>query len=306
MNKKGLEYSKNGAELRKIQKELVDTILTKPDELEKITNVKLAALKGFHQYTLNNILLASWELYARTGRTVECLAPYSKWNNLKDADGNRIDRHVKKGETALRIIAPWTFKYETLNEDGEKVEKTEIRFKSVPVFDVSQTEGEPLTKFFAKSEYDYSLDEITSRGKVKVNFSEGEFRRGFTDGKEIWISEKIPVERQICTYFHELAHCYLHFKDGESIERETKELEAEAVSYLVSCFIGIKDKSSPAYIVEWTGKYDEEKRAELLKGKGSNVLKTAEKIIGDLKLAELLECKTTIPTTTQSTLEVKA
>lgn len=302
----GLAYSKNGAELRKIQKELVDTILTNPEELERIINVQVAARKGFHQYTLNNIILASWELWARTGKGVECIAPYSKWNNLKDADGNRIDRHVKKGEKALRIIAPYTFKYETLNEDGEKEEKTEIRFKSVPVFDVSQTEGEPLTKFFAKSEYNYSLDEITSRGKINVNFSDEEFRRGYTDGKEIWVNQNIPVERQICTYFHELAHCYLHFKNGKEIERETKELEAEAVSFLVSCFIGIEDESSPAYILNWTQNYNEEKRIELLKGKGSNVLKTAQNIIDDLKLGELLDSKTAIPTSTQTTLEVKA
>lgn len=48
----GLEYSKNGAELRKIQKELVDTILTKPDELEKIINIQLA---GNENQSLNEI-----------------------------------------------------------------------------------------------------------------------------------------------------------------------------------------------------------------------------------------------------------
>ena len=276
---------KTGKELRQIQKQLVDEILTNPDGLKAISKSKTAALIGFHQYSFNNLVLASYELYERTENFVELLAPFKKW-----AD---VNRHVKKGEKALRIIAPIQKK---VGEDDEGNPEYVTWFKSVPVFDVSQTDGEPLVKSFAKSEFDYSLEEITSRSNIKVNFTEEELRRGYTDGKEIWISDKVPNDRQICTYFHELAHIHLHFKDEEPIERETKELEAEAVSFIVSNFIGVHDKSSPAYILDWTEQYDNDKRTELLKGKGSNVLKTAQKIIDDLKLGELLKEKQSAPT----------
>ena len=276
---------KAGKELRQIQKQLVDEILTNPEGLKAISETKLAALKGFHDYSFNNLVLATFELHGRTGKYVELLAPYKKWAE--------VNRHVKKGEKALRIIAPIQKK---IGEDEEGNPEYITWFKSVPVFDVSQTDGEPLVKSFAESQYDYSLNEIISRGNVKVNFTDEELRRGYTDGKEIWISDKVPNDRQICTYFHELAHCFLHFQGGEPIERETKELEAEAVSFIVSNYLSIHDKSSPAYILDWTEKYDDDKRTELLKGKGSNVLKTAQKIIDDLKLGELLKEKQSVPT----------
>ena len=298
MNQKGLEYSKNGTELRKIQKELVDTIISKPEELEKITNIQLAARIGFHQYSYHNICLANWQLWCRTGETAELLAPYKKWNTIKTNDGRKIHRNVKKGEKALRILAPITFKYKVPNEEtGEEEERTGLRFKSVPVFDLSQTEGDKFEVDFTSAKYDFTLDEIISRGKVKVNLSNKEITRGYTDGKEIWISKHTSVNKQICTYFHELAHYYLHFDSNRhEFDRPTKELEAEAVACLCSSYIGIENKESPAYIRSWTRQYDDDERTELLKGKGSNVLKTAQSIIDNLKLSELLDSKTAIPT----------
>jgi len=296
MVKKGLEYSTNGAELRKIQKELVDTILTKPEDLENIIKIQLASRQGFHQYSLRNIYLASWQLYQRTGETAELLAPYSKWGKIELEDGTKIRRNVKKGEKALRILAPYTVTITEENEDGEEVKKTVLRFKSVPVFDLSQTEGDPFEVDFTNAAIDYKLDEITSRNNVKVNLSNKEITRGYTDGNEIWISKHISTPKQICVYFHELAHYLLHFDENRhELTSATKELEAEAVSYLVSCYLGIKDDEAPAYIRGWTRKYSDEKRTKLLKGKGSNVLKTATKIIEDLKLSELLDSKKTIP-----------
>lgn len=297
MSQKGLEFSKNGAELRKKQKELVDTILTQPEQLENIINIQLASRVGFHQYSLNNIHLANWQLWCRTGETAELLAPYSKWQKIKLEDGTKIHRNVKKGETALRILAPYTFTVKDENEKGEEVERTVLRFKSVPVFDLSQTEGDPFEVDFTKGKYDFTLDEITSRTNVPFHLSNKEITRGYTDGESIWVSKNIGVNRQICTYFHELAHYLLHFDSNrEEISRPTRELEAEAVAYLCSSYIGIENKESPAYIRNWTKSYDDDERTNLLKGKGSNVLKTATKIIEDLKLSELLKSKESIPT----------
>ena len=296
MDKK-LAYSKNGAELRKIQKELVDTIITQPDELEKITNIQLAGRVGFHQYSYHNICLANWQLWCRTNETAELLAPYRKWNKI-EADGRTIHRNVKKGEKALRILAPYTFQVDDgVDDEGNPQKKTVLRFKSVPVFDLSQTEGDKFEVDFTSNKYDYTLDEITSRCNVKVNLSNKEITRGYTDGTQIWISRHTSVNKQIGTFFHELAHYLLHFDSNRSeLTRPTKELEAEAVSCLVSNYIGIENKESPAYILNWTKQYDEDERTELLKGKGSNVLKTAQKIIDDLKLSELLDSKTAVPT----------
>jgi hypothetical protein len=84
----------------------------------------------------------------------------------------------------------------------------------------------------------------------------------------------------------------LHFDSNRhELDTPTKELEAEAISYLCSTYIGIENKESPAYIRGWTKSYDDDERTKLLSGKGSNVLKTATKIIEDLKLSELLDIK---------------
>lgn len=279
-----MSNKKTGKELRAIQKELVDSILTNPEKLEEIINIQLANRKYFHEYTLRNFALASWELSARTGEGAELLAPYKKW-----AD---VNRHVKKGAKALHVLAPITKKIED-EETGET--KTLTWFKSVPVFDLSQTEGEPIETDFTSARIDYSLNEITSRFNVPVNLSNKEITRGYTDGKEIWISKHISEAHQICTYFHELAHYHLHFDTNRhELDSATKELEAEAISYLVSCYIGIENKEAPAYIHGWTRKFDEQQKKKLLKGKGSNVLKTATLIIEQLHLWELRESKNTL------------
>lgn len=276
-------------ELRAIQKELVDSILTNPEKLEEIINIQLANRKYFREYTLRNFALASWELSIRTGEGAELLAPYKKW-----AD---VGRHVKKGEKALHVLAPIRKTY--VDEDTEE-EKTVTWFKSVPVFDLSQTEGDPIETDFTSAKIDYSLNEIISRFGVKVNLSNKELTRGYTNGKEIWISRHISEPHQICTYFHELAHWHLHFDSNRNeLDSATKELEAEAVSYLVSCYIGIENKEAPAYIHGWAGSKSTNEKKRLLKGKGSNVLKTAKLIIEQLKLWELRESKSALPNTSK-------
>ncbi len=53
-----------------------------------------------------------------------------------------LNRFVKKGERAIRILAP-RLKQAENEETGEMEEKC-IGFISVPVIDVSQTDGDPL------------------------------------------------------------------------------------------------------------------------------------------------------------------
>ena len=281
-------------ELVQKQRELVDTILTQPEQLENIINIQLASRAGFHQYSLRNIALASWQLWCRTGDTAELLAPYKKWNKIETSNGEELHRHVKKGEKALWILAPYVKTITEIDEETgeEKVLRSFTQFKSVPVFDVKQTEGDPLEKDWTSSKYDFTLDEVASRQNVEVILSDGEIRRGYTDGKTIHVSKNLSEAHKISTFFHELAHYHLHFdKNRYQLDTPTKELEAEAVACLCSTYLGIENKESPAYIYGWTQSKTDEEKKELLKGKGSNVLKTATKIIEDLKLSKLLDSK---------------
>jgi len=295
----------NPYQLKKIQDKLVDEIITNPEKLEKIIKIQLSTRQGFHQYSLRNILLASQQLYERTGETVELLAPYKKWQTIKNSKGEKIHRHVKKGEKALKILIPYTYK-KTIIENNEEKEETHLAFKFGSVFDLSQTEGDKLELDLTQSEKQYTLNEIISRTNIKVNLSNKEITRGYTNGKEIWISKHISTNKQICVYFHELAHYLLHFNENrEELSTPTKELEAEAVSYIVSAYLGIDNQESSAYIYNWTKSMSDEKKKELLKGKGSLVLKTVTQIIEKLQLSDLINNEITTRQPNKEDVKVK-
>jgi hypothetical protein len=212
----------------------------------------------------------------RTGETTELLAPYKRWG--------KVNRHVKYGQRALYILAP--IFYDEEQDDGTVERK--MWFKKVPVFDLSQTEGEKFEIDYVKYDGDISFKDIVARTTIPVIESNKELTRGYTDGKKIWISVHISDAQKICVLFHEMAHYYLHFdSDRNELTSATRELEAEAISYMVSSMIGIQNDESAAYIRNWAGNNSH----ELIKNKGSKLIRTAQKIIDDLGLCGLLEEK---------------
>lgn len=265
-------------ELKEQQNALCDSLILDTDKMDEIMmkhNQKIAEGE-FHNYTINNILLADAQLYMRTGETSELLAPYSRWA--------KVNRNVKYGQKALYILAP--IFYDEEQEDGT-VERR-IWFKKVPVFDLSQTEGEKFEIDYVKYDGDISFKDIVDRTTIPVIESNKELTRGYTDGKKIWISVHISDAQKICVLFHEMAHYYLHFdKDRNELTSATKELEAEAISYMISSMIGIVNDESGAYIRNWAGNNSH----ELIKNKGSKLIRTAQKIIDDLDLCGLLDEK---------------
>jgi len=72
---------------------------------------------------------------------------------------NKVGRKVKKGSSAIWILAPCIRKLAVESEDGDPVERTIIYgFRSVPVFAVEDTEGEPLSESHAQ--YDQWVKEL--------------------------------------------------------------------------------------------------------------------------------------------------
>ena len=265
-------------ELREKQNALCDSLILDTDKMDEIMakhNQKIAEGQ-FHNYTINNVLLADAQLYMRTGETTELLAPYKRWG--------KVNRNVKYGSKALYILAP--IFYDEEQDDGTVERK--MWFKKVPVFDLSQTEGEKFEIDYVKYDGNISFQEIVDRTSIPVIESNKELTRGYTDGKKIWVSVHISDAQKICVLFHEMAHYYLHFdKDRNELTSATKELEAEAISYMVSSMLGIVNDESAAYIRNWAGNNSH----ELIKNKGSKLIRTAQKIIDDLDLCGLLDEK---------------
>ena len=115
----------------------------------------LTTMSRFHRYSLNNVMLIHAQKPDAT-----LVAGFNKWKNS-------FGRHVKKGEKGIQILAPTPYKIKQeeqkldpdtklplLDENGEPVtEEKEVTipmFKVVSVFDVSQTDGKPNTRYFWK------------------------------------------------------------------------------------------------------------------------------------------------------------
>ncbi|WP_405323336.1 ArdC-like ssDNA-binding domain-containing protein [Methanobrevibacter sp.] len=265
-------------ELREKQKELCDSFILDTDKMDEIMrkHTQKMVQGEFHNYSINNILLADFQLYMRTGETTELLAPYKRWN--------KINRYVKKGSKALYILAP--IFYEEEQEDGTIESK--VWFKRVPVYDLSMTDGEKFEPDYVKYEGNITFQDIIERTNIEVIMSNKEITRGYTDGKKIWISKHISDPQKVCVFFHELTHYKLHFgSDRDQLTKSVKELDAEAVSFMISSVLGIKNEESGAYIRGWAGS----NAPDEIKGHGSKLIRTAQEIIDEMKLCDLLESK---------------
>ena len=96
------------------------------------------ASNGLNRWSLNNRLLAIMQLAGRGEPLDDAhMMGFRQWEGL--------NRHVRKGEKAIWILAPMTRKVRDVDDDGTITDKVLVTgFKSVPVFNVSQTDGTPL------------------------------------------------------------------------------------------------------------------------------------------------------------------
>jgi len=162
-------------------------------------------------------------------------------------------RYVKKGEKGIPILAPCGIK--VLEEDG-KVIAQEMRFKTVYVFDVTQTDGEPLPEapeWKSPEKYPELEDMLIRYAKslnIKVDIKDlsQSGAQGYSSGGEIALDPTAGTK----TLIHEIAHELLHHNEkSKKRPRQEVELEAEAIAYVVARALEIKDLKSPNYLAIW-------------------------------------------------------
>src|ERR1700733_5922359 len=174
----------------------------------------------------------------------------------------RCGRYVRKGEKGIAILAPMFFKDKTRAADGSEDETKRLWFKVVYVFDIAQTAGTPLPELPSKSTGERGADMLTrllrfaeSRG-IAVRFVEQcclNGAAGTSRGKEIEIrTAETDITTQAATLAHEIAHSLLHWtedghkitsREGKEIDKQQRELEAEATAYTVCSYFGIQSPS---------------------------------------------------------------
>jgi len=210
----------------------------------------LTAQARFHHYSWGNVLLILGQKNDATR-----VAGYRTWQSL--------DRQVKKGEKAIRIIAPAYYKKKERDEQtGEDVEKQVPFFRSASVFDVSQTDGAPLPEIpvpvldsEAGSELYVQLEGVALTEGLRVTIGHEAFMQrpqmmGFYEpaNRAIYLREAAQLQKTK-TLAHELAH---HFAEHK-VSGPESETEAEAVSYVVLAHHGLDSgERSFAYIATWS------------------------------------------------------
>ena len=267
----------------------------------------LNTMSKFHNYSFNNTMLIAMQKPDAT-----LVAGFKAWQK-------NFDRHVKKGEKGIRILAPAPYK---IKEEQEKLdpvtgeimldkngmpitEEVEIKipaFRVVPVFDVSQTDGKELPDIGVNElsgsveDYEDFMQALTEVSPVPITYEDidGEAKGYFhaTDHR-IAIQEGMSQSQTVKTAIHEVAHAKLHDREqNQDIDavldkdRNTKEVEAESVAYTVCQHFGIDTSDySFGYIAGWSSDRDMKE----LKSSLDTIRKTASELITGIedRLAEL-------------------
>ena len=255
----------------------------------------LNTMSKFHNYSFNNTMLIAMQKPDAT-----LVAGFKAWQK-------NFDRHVKKGEKGIRILAPAPYKIKEerdkidpvtqellLDKDGnpqkEEVEITIPAFRAVSVFDVAQTDGKPIPELAAKEllsdveGYQDMIRAVEAISPVPIELEEiaGD-SKGYYDreAKRIAVQENMSEGQTLKTMIHEVAHSKLHSKEVEQDEqmkkdRNTKEVEAESIAYTVCQHFGVDTSDySFGYIAGWSsGRDTKELRASI-----DTIRRTASELI---------------------------
>ena len=279
-------------------------------DMEKYRNY-LRTMSRFHNYSLNNQALIHLQ---RPDATL--VAGYNRWRD-------KFSRHVLRGEKGITIIAPTPYKKKIeqekldpdtklpiLDADGKIVtEEKEIEipmFRPVKVFDYAQTDGKPLPERVASpvanltgsvENYEAFMEALRRSSPVPVEFKplsadmDGYFS---PKSQSITLREGMSEVQTVSAAVHEIAHAKLHnyglqqAAERRHKSRNTEEVEAESISFMVCAYFGIETgANSFGYVATWS------KNAELPEFRASldTISKTANGIITDVEKHFAEVCK---------------
>ena len=195
----------------------------------------LSAMAKFHRYSFRNVMLIAMQKPTATH-----VAGFHAWNRLR--------RFVKKGEKGILIIAPIVRRKETAEaQEPETAEECSVvAFRGAYVFDISQTDGQPLPEIAGvQGNPRESLERLKTLADDKgiaLEFSEdiAPARGTSAGGKITLLPGQAPAE-EFATLAHELAHEMLHRDERRNgTSKSVRETEAEAVSFVVCSAIGLE------------------------------------------------------------------
>jgi len=253
----------------------------------------------FHDYSCRNTLLIKQQCPEATR-----VAGYRTWQE-------EFDQHVGEGESAIWIWAPiittrcpecenspsYHADSECEYDETPSEEWSEglVGFNPAPVFDVSQTEGEPLPELDREATGDAGdlvgrLTGVADELGVTVRVvPEAEWTHGEANGicEQLSLVDVQPLvgvrdranEANLArTLIHEYAHTLLHFDVDDDTEQSKREVEGEAVAYVVGRYCGLDTSGSAFHLAAW-----ESGDPEVVRERLGRISRTAEELIDVLE-----------------------
>jgi len=240
----------------------------------------------FHKYSMSNIFSILMQF-----PTASKVASFQTWKALK--------RNVIKGSKGIKILVPtpYTFFYNNDNEftlvsDATTEQKKDIErgiiktykkitFKIGNVFDVSQTDGEPIPKITEElkgetEEAKTIFEALQNIIEIPVSFEDTGASKGYFHTVENRIALNInnSLNQNAKTIVHEYTHSILHKEN--KIDRETSEVQAESVAFIVCNYFNF---DTSEYSFGYIGNWSSTKELKELKESANIIQKTAHEII---------------------------
>ncbi|MGH9677255.1 MAG: ArdC-like ssDNA-binding domain-containing protein [Candidatus Acidiferrum sp.] len=207
----------------------------------------LAAMARFRRYSWGNVMLIASQKPNATH-----VAGFHAWHKL--------GRFVKKGEKGILILAPIIRKKAENNGDTEPDASSAVGFRAAYVFDITQTDGQPLPEIGSvngdPSGYRERLGKFVAEQGIALKYSNDIApARGMSEGGKITLLPDQSPAEEFATLAHELAHEMMHRTECRSnTPKRIRETEAEAVAFVVCHAIGLETGSaSQDYIQLYEG-----------------------------------------------------
>jgi hypothetical protein len=238
------------SEVKQIAEDAITTLISNLEQGHSDCLARyLTAMSRFHRYSWNNVLLISLQRATATH-----VAGFQTWH--------RFGRFVRKGEKGIVFLAPLIGKKKS-EDDPESEEERLFGFRAAYVFDVSQTDGEPLPEFATvqgdPTEHTARLRAFVSEQGIALDYSD-DIRPalGVSRGGAITLAYGLSPAQEFSTLAHELAHEKLHRTERRIETTKTiRETEAEAVAFVVCHAIGLDaNTASSDYISLYDGNRD--------------------------------------------------
>ncbi len=249
----------------------------------------LAAMGHFHRYSINNAVLIAFH---RPGATH--VAGFHAWRKL--------GRHVKKNERGIAIMAPVIRRQKGRQQEDDKKnedDETVLTFKTAYVWDVTQTDGQPLPEF-ARVSGDPGvcterLRQFAQANGIEIQYSDRlGSAEGISTGKLIRLRSDLGPAEEFSVLVHELAHSLLHFEDDRPKDRMVREAEAEGTAFVVSQGCGLEvGTASSDYIQLYNG--DKATLLESLERIQQTASRILAAILDEKPRAHIIQNETTDP-----------